>query len=211
MASHVSWPELKYPLVAILRGVRPDEVDAIGDVLVEVGFEAIEVPLNSPDPMTSIERLARRHGDRVLVGAGTVLSAGDCAAVADAGGRLMVSPNVDPEVLAMATSKGMVTLPGVLTPTEALLAVRYGASALKFFPASVLGPSGITAIRAILPKDVPVAAVGGVSNDSFLDYVAAGIRIFGLGTSLYKPGLTPGEVAARATTAIAAYAAAIGR
>ncbi|WP_026791042.1 2-dehydro-3-deoxy-6-phosphogalactonate aldolase [Pleomorphomonas oryzae] len=211
MASPVNWPELHYPLVAILRGIHPNEVEAIGDVLVEAGFEAIEVPLNSPDPLVSIERLARRHGDRVLIGAGTVLSAADCAAVADAGGRLMVSPNVDPEVLAMATSRGMVTLPGVLTPTEALLAIRHGASALKFFPASVLGSSGITAIRAILPKGVPVAAVGGVSNETFADYVAAGIRIFGLGTGLYKPGRTPSDVAAAAAAATRTYDAAIGR
>ena len=211
MISAVSWPELSCPLVAILRGIRPDEVEAIGDTLVETGFEAIEVPLNSPDPLVSIERLARRHGDRVLVGAGTVLSATDCAAVADAGGRLMVSPNVDPEVLAMAAARSMVTLPGVMSPTEALLAIRCGASALKFFPASVLGPSGITAVRAILPKGIPVAAVGGVSNDNFADYVAAGIRIFGLGTSLYKPGRTVSEMAATAAAAIKAYEKAIGR
>jgi len=211
MTSPVSWPELRYPLVAILRGVRPDEVEAIGDVLVEAGFEAIEVPLNSPKPLVSIERLAKRHGGRALIGAGTVLSAADCAAVADAGGRLMVSPNVDPEVLSTAVSKGMVTLPGVLTPTEALLAIRHGASALKFFPASVLGPSGIAAIRAILPKGTPVAAVGGVSNETFADYVAAGIRIFGLGASLYKPGRTVDEMKTTAAAAIAAYDRAIGR
>ena len=211
MTSPVAWPELRYPLVAILRGIRPDEVEAIGDVLVEAGFDAIEVPLNSPEPLVSIERLAKRHGDRVLIGAGTVLSAADCAAVADAGGRLMVSPNVDPEVLATAVARGMVTLPGVLTPTEALLAIRHGASALKFFPASVLGPAGIAAIRAILPKGMPVAAVGGVSNENFADYVAAGIRIFGLGTGLYKPGRTVEEMKTTATAAIAAYDRATGR
>lgn len=211
MASSISWPELTYPLVAILRGVRPDEVEAIGEVLVEAGFEAIEVPLNSPDPLVSIERLARRFSSRILIGAGTVLSADDCAAVADAGGRLMVSPNVDPEILATAGKRGMVTLPGVLSPTEALLAIRHGASALKFFPASVLGPNGIAAIRAILPKGMPIAAVGGVSNDSFAAYVAAGTRIFGLGTSLYKPGQTASETAAAAAAAINAYDAAVGR
>ncbi|WP_370673741.1 2-dehydro-3-deoxy-6-phosphogalactonate aldolase [Pleomorphomonas sp. PLEO] len=211
MVSPVGWPELKYPLVAILRGVQPDEVEAIGDVLVEAGFEAIEVPLNSPDPLVSIERLAKRHGERILIGAGTVLSAADCAAVADAGGRLMVSPNVDPEVLAMAVARGMVTLPGVMSPTEALLALRCGASALKFFPASVLGPSGISAVRAILPKGTRVAAVGGVSNENFADYVAAGISIFGLGTNLYKPGRTTEEMATTAAAAIKAYDKAIGR
>lgn len=211
MASPITWPELKYPLVAILRGVQPNEVEAIADVLVEAGFEAIEVPLNSPDPLVSIERLARRYGDRVLIGAGTVLSATDCAAVADSGGRLMVSPNVDPGVLTMAVGRGMVTLPGVMTPTEALLAIRCGASALKFFPASVLGPSGISAIRAILPKGTQIAAVGGVSNENFANYVSAGIRIFGLGTSLYKPGQTTTETAVAAAAAIKAYDKAVGR
>lgn len=211
MASPITWPELKYPLVAILRGIQPNEVEAVADVLVEAGFEAIEVPLNSPDPLVSIERLARHYGDRILIGAGTVLSATDCAAVADAGGRLMVSPNVDPGVLTMAVGRGMVTLPGVMTPTEALLAIRCGASALKFFPASVLGPSGISAIRAILPKGTKIAAVGGVSNDNFADYIAADIRIFGLGTSLYKPGRTPTETASAASAAIKAYDKAVGR
>lgn len=211
MVSSVSWPTLRYPLVAILRGVRPDEIEAIGDALVDAGFEAIEVPLNSPDPLQSIERLVKRHGANTLIGAGTVLSAADCAAVADAGGRLMVSPNVDPEVLAMAASRGMVSLPGVMTPTEALLAIRHGASALKFFPASVLGPSGIAAIRAILPKGMPVAAVGGVSNENFADYIAAGIGAFGLGTSLYKPGRSAAEVSDAAKAAISAYDKAVGR
>ncbi len=211
MASSITWPELKYPLVAILRGIQPSEVEATADVLVEAGFEAIEVPLNSPDPLVSIERLARRYDDRILIGAGTVLSTTDCAAVADSGGRLMVSPNVDPGVLAMAVGRGMVTLPGVMTPTEALLAIRCGASALKFFPASVLGPSGISAIRAILPKGTQIAAVGGVSNENFADYVAADIRIFGLGTSLYKPGRTTAETAAAAAAAIKAYDKAVGR
>lgn len=211
MASPITWPELKYPLVAILRGIQPSEVEAIADVLVEAGFEAIEVPLNSPDPLVSIERLARRYDDRILIGAGTVLSTTDCAAVADSGGRLMVSPNVDPGVLAMAVGRGMVTLPGVMTPTEALLAIRCGASALKFFPASVLGPSGISAIRAILPKGTQIAAVGGVSNENFADYIAADIRIFGLGTSLYKPGRTTAETATAAAAAIRAYDKAIGR
>lgn len=204
-----SWPDLDRPLVAILRGVRPDEVEAIGDALVAAGFEMIEVPLNSPDPLRSIERLAKRFGADCIIGAGTVLSADDCARVADAGGRLMVSPNIDLDVLAMARQRGMISLPGVFSPTEALRAQRAGASALKFFPASVLGPSGIAAIRAVLPQDTVVAAVGGVSDKNFESYIAAGVRAFGLGSSLYKPGMNAADVAKAARAAVAAYDAAV--
>lgn len=204
------WPKLDRPLVAILRGVRPDEVEAIGDVLIGAGFEMIEVPLNSPEPLRSIELLAKRFGKNCIIGAGTVLSAEECAGVADAGGRLMVSPNIDLDVLAMAHKRGMITLPGVFSPTEALAAQRAGATALKFFPASVLGPSGIAAIRAVLPKETIVAAVGGVSDKNFAAYVAAGVRAFGLGSSLYKPGMNAADVAATARATIQAYDAAIG-
>lgn len=205
MTATVPWPKVKRQLVAILRGIRPDEADGIVGGLIESGFELIEVPLNSPDPFRSIEQLSRRLGKDCLVGAGTVLSADDCARVADAGGRLMVAPNVDADVLAMAKARGMVTMPGVFTPTEALLAVRCGASALKFFPASVLGPSGIAAQLAILPKDVVVGAVGGVSDKNLAPYVAAGIRAFGLGSSLYRPGMTTAEVRERALVSVRAY------
>jgi 2-dehydro-3-deoxyphosphogalactonate aldolase len=205
MTEPVSWPTAKRALVAILRGIRPDEADSIVAALIESGFELIEVPLNSPDPFASIELLSRRFGKDCLIGAGTVLSATDCARVADAGGRLMVSPNVDADVLAMAQARRMVTMPGVLTPTEALLAVRCGASALKFFPASVLGPSGIAAQLAVLPKDVVVGAVGGVSEKNLAGYVAAGIRAFGLGSSLYRPGMTAAEVRDRALASVRAH------
>lgn len=205
MTETASWPKVKRQLVAILRGIRPDEADAIVGALIESGFELIEVPLNSPEPFRSIEQLSRRFGKDCLVGAGTVLSANDCARVADAGGRLMVAPNVDADVLATAKARGMVTMPGVFTPTEALLAVRCGASALKFFPASVLGPSGIAAQLAVLPKDVVVGAVGGVSDKNLAPYVAAGIRAFGLGSSLYRPGMTEAEVRERALMSVRAY------
>ena len=194
MSDPVKWPVVRRPLVAILRGIGPDEAEGIVGALIESGFELIEVPLNSPEPFASIERLARRFDKDGLIGAGTVLSAADCARVADAGGRLMVAPNVDAEVLAMAEARRMVTMPGVFTPTEALLALRCGASALKFFPASVLGPSGIAAQLAVLPKDVVVGAVGGVSDQNLAPYVAAGIRAFGLGSSLYRPGMTAAEM-----------------
>lgn len=199
------WPKFKRSLVAILRGVRPDEVEAIGEVLIESGFEMIEVPLNSPEPLDSIERLARRFSAECLIGAGTVVTVDECNAVARAGGRLMVSPNVDAEVLAAAQAHGMVTMPGVFTATEALLALRCGASALKFFPASVLGPSGIEALRAILPRNAILGVVGGVSDKNFDVYAAVGIRTFGLGSSLYRPGMSAQDVRQTAAAAVKAY------
>lgn len=201
----VPWPKVKRSLVAILRGIRPDEAEAIVETLIDAGFELVEVPLNSPDPVVSIERLCKRFGKHCLIGAGTVLNAFDCARVADVGGRLMVSPNVDAEVLAMARERRMVTMPGVFSPTEALLALRNGASALKFFPASVLGPSGIAAQLAVLPKEIVVGAVGGVSEKNLAAYVAAGIRCFGLGSSVYRPGMTTSEVRNAAQASVRAY------
>ncbi|HEV7368677.1 2-dehydro-3-deoxy-6-phosphogalactonate aldolase [Arenibaculum sp.] len=206
----VPWPPLARDLVAILRGVRPQEVEAIGIALAEAGFGAVEVPLNSPDPLTSIARLRAVLPDRVLVGAGTVLSAAEVDAVRDAGGGLVVSPNVDPEVVARTVANGMVSLPGVFTPTEALTALKAGASALKVFPAFVLGPAGIAAIRAVLPATTAIAAVGGVGEGQFAAYARAGVRAFGLGSSLYRPGDGAQAVAARARAAVAAFDAAFG-
>jgi 2-dehydro-3-deoxyphosphogalactonate aldolase len=208
MTGQVEWPTLKRPLVAILRGIRPDETAAIVDALVEAGFEAIEIPLNSPEPFRSIEIAATRAPAGCLIGAGTVLSVDDVGRLADAGGRLMVSPNVDAKVIDAASERGMVTMPGVFTATEALLAASAGASALKFFPASVLGVSGISAIRAVLPKGPEIGAVGGVSERDFEVYAKAGVRTFGLGSSLYKPGATAAEIAGKARVVIAAYDAA---
>lgn len=207
----VRWPDVERPLVAILRGVKPDEAEAIVETLIDSGFEMIEVPLNSPDPFISIGRLCKRFGQDALIGAGTVLTSADCARVADGGGRLMVSPNVDTDVLATAVSKGMVTMPGVFSPTEAFLALRSGASALKFFPASILGAPGIAAIRAVLPKDVVVGAVGGVSDKNFADYMSAGVQAFGLGSSLYRPGMTAEDVRLTARASVLAYDQAIAR
>ena len=205
LTDRVIWPSFKRGLVAILRGVRPEEVEAIAEVLVEAEFPVIEVPLNSPDALRSIEIIAKRFGSHTLIGAGTVLSVKACDGVADAGGRLMVTPNVDPDVIRRACGHGMVTLPGVFTPTEALLALRSGASALKFFPAGALGPSGISAIKAILPKDTVVGAVGGVAEDSFAAFAGIGVRTFGLGSSLYRPGDSTQTVRARARLTIEAY------
>jgi 2-dehydro-3-deoxyphosphogalactonate aldolase len=196
---------MKRPLVAILRGIRPDETEAIVDALIAADMTAIEIPLNSPDPFRSIASAAKLAPSGVLIGAGTVLTPADVDRLHEAGGRLMVSPNVDPEVLARAQHHGMVTLPGVFSPTEALLALRSGASGLKFFPASVLGASGIAAIRAVLPPGVMIAAVGGVSDQNFADYIKAGVTAFGLGSSLYKPGMSAADVAIRARATVAAY------
>lgn len=201
----IKFPSMERGLVVILRGIRPDETAAVVDGLIEAGFTAIEIPLNSPDPFKSIEIAVKRAPRDVLIGAGTVLATDDVDRLNDVGGRLMVSPNVDAQVIAQAASHGMVTMPGVFTPTEALAACAAGASALKFFPASVLGPAGITAIRAVLPKDVAVGAVGGVSNDDFAAYAKVGIRIFGLGSSLYKAGMEAAEVQRRGAAAIKAY------
>jgi 2-dehydro-3-deoxyphosphogalactonate aldolase len=201
----IPWPKVKRSLVAILRGIKPDEAEAIVASLIDVGFELIEVPLNSPDPFVSIELLCKRFGKDCHIGAGTVLNAADCARVADAGGRLMVSPNVDADVLAMAQARRLVTMPGVFSPTEAFLALRCGASALKFFPASVLGPAGIAAQIAVLPKETVIGAVGGVSDKNLAAYWAAGVRAFGLGSSLYRPGMTAAEVRAAAQASVQAF------
>ncbi|PSJ62207.1 2-dehydro-3-deoxy-6-phosphogalactonate aldolase [Pseudaminobacter soli (ex Li et al. 2025)] len=207
--SAIPFPKLRRGLVAILRGLKPNEAAGIGSAVFEAGIEAIEVPLNSPEPFASIETLARLLPD-ALVGAGTVLTPQDVDHLHDAGGRLLVSPNIDAEVMQRANHRGMVTMPGVFTPTEALLALRLGASALKFFPASVLGPSGIAAIRAVLPLDAIIGAVGGVSEANFADYKRVGVRTFGLGSSLFKPGMTSAMVRERAEAAVRAYDAVFG-
>jgi 2-dehydro-3-deoxyphosphogalactonate aldolase len=207
----VPFPPMKRPLVAILRGVTPAEAEGIVSVLIETGMTAIEIPLNSPDPFRSIEIAVKTAAAGVLIGAGTVLTTEDVERLDGVGGRLLVTPNIDLEVIAEARKRGMVTMPGVFTPTEALRAARAGVSSLKFFPASVLGASGITAIRAVLPPDLMIAAVGGVSDKNFAEYTRNEIYAFGLGSSLYKPGMTVTEVAARARASIQAYDAAIQR
>lgn len=207
--NRIPFPEMRYPLVAILRGLRPEETEGVVGALIETGFTAIEIPLNSPEPFRSIEIAARMAPEGVLIGAGTVLTTADVASLDAAGGRLMVSPNVEPEVIVAARERGMVTLPGVFTPTEALAAARAGATGLKFFPANVLGAAGIAAIRAVLPRDLLIAAVGGVGDENFAEYVRAGITAFGLGSSLYKPGMSAGEVRERSVRTIAAYDAAL--
>lgn len=205
MENASQWPKLKRELIAILRGLEPKNALQTAGALVDAGFEAIEIPLNSPDPFVSIEMVAREFGDTVLVGAGTVLTAQNVDRLNDAGGRLLVSPNIDGAVMARAVEYGMVTMPGVFSPTEALAALAAGASGLKFFPASVIGPAGIKAISAVLPKGTPIGAVGGVSDTDFEAYGKAGIRIFGLGSSIFQPGMDASEIARRAQRTVAEW------
>ncbi len=196
------------PLIAILRGIRPDEAEATLDALIEAGIGLIEVPLNSPDPLRSIAAMVKRAGDRARVGAGTVLTADAVKAVAAAGGRLIVSPNRDDAVIRATKAAGLDSYPGVFTATEALGALAAGADALKFFPADVLGPAGVKAIAAILPPGTPLLAVGGVDAGNIGMWLKAGIAGFGIGSSLYKPGLMPAEVGTRAKAMVAAWKAA---
>jgi 2-dehydro-3-deoxyphosphogalactonate aldolase len=192
------------PLVAILRGLTPEDAPAIGDALVETGFTLIEVPLNSPNPLRSIAILTERHAGRALIGAGTVLTAGQVDAVATAGGTLVVSPNTDPAVIGAAVAGGLVSLPGYQTPTEAFAALAAGATALKLFPADVATPSALKAHRAVLPPGTRVLAVGGVVPDSIAGWRQAGADGFGLGSNLYRPGKSAAEVAHDAAAFVAA-------
>ncbi|MBZ9885268.1 2-dehydro-3-deoxy-6-phosphogalactonate aldolase [Mesorhizobium sp. CA10] len=210
MSQTAPFPKLKRGLVAILRGLKPSEAVAIGRAIHDAGIEAIEVPLNSPEPFVSIADLVKALPKSALIGAGTVLTAADVDALHKAGGKLLVSPNIDAEVMSRAMQYGMVTMPGVFTPTEAFQAIHLGASALKFFPASVLGSSGIAAIRAVLPATTLVGAVGGVSDKDFAGYKAVGVSVFGLGSSLYKPGASVEDVAQRARAAVTAWDEAFG-
>ena len=182
------------PLVAILRGVRPDEVESIGDALVDAGFTLVEVPMNSPDPLDSIGRLARRLEGRALVGAGTVLTPDQVDAVQQAGGQLIISPNSDLSVIGRSAQAGLISMPGYFTPTEAFAAVQAGARALKLFPAEAATPAVLKAQRAVLPKDLPILVVGGINPGNMAPWIAAGANGFGLGSALYKPGASAADV-----------------
>jgi 2-dehydro-3-deoxyphosphogalactonate aldolase len=194
------------PVAAILRGIAPGEAVAVGQALVDAGFRIIEVPLNSPDPFDSIARIATAFGDTCLVGAGTVLKPGDVDRVADAGGKLIVAPNFNAGVVDRARQLGLVTVPGVQTPTEAFAALDAGAAALKFFPCEAIPPKVVRAMRAVLPRDAIVIAVGGIGTENMPAYREAGVDGFGIGSSLYKPGMSAGDVLERAR-ALAAVAA----
>jgi 2-dehydro-3-deoxyphosphogalactonate aldolase len=186
------------PLVAILRGLPLDEAEPVGDALVDAGFRVIEVPLNSPQPLESIARLANRFGEEATIGAGTVTTVEQVAAIRDAGGTLIVSPHADARVIAATVAAGLVSLPGYFTPTEAFAALAAGAHALKLFPAEGASPAILRAQRAVLPREVPILPVGGIDADGLAPWLAAGANGFGLGSALYKPGYTAAEVSERA-------------
>jgi 2-dehydro-3-deoxyphosphogalactonate aldolase len=200
----MAWPTA-LPLIAILRGITPVDVVEHVEALLEAGFDAIEIPLNSPDWQTSIPLAVRAAGDRALVGAGTVLSADFANQVADLGGTLMVTPNTDPDVIRQARRRGLYTAIGFMTPSEAFAALAAGAQSLKLFPSSNLGPSYIKAIRAVLPPDVPLLAVGGVTPDNLGQFLDAGCIGAGLGGDLYKPGQAVSRTREQAAAFVKAY------
>lgn len=205
MTAHIAWPQMQRGLVAILRGITPDEALAVAEVLIDTGFEALEVPLNSPEPCRSIEMIAAKFGNDALVGGGTMLTTDDVDSVRNAGGRLMVSPNMRMHVISHAAKHGMVTMPGVFSPSEAFDALDAGASGLKFFPASVMGPDGLAAMLPVFPKGTVVGAVGGVGADNMRDYIRAGITCFGLGTAVFRPGDSIEDVRRKAQALVTAY------
>ena len=193
------------PLIAILRGVETSEAAAMAGVLIEAGIDRIEVPLNSPTPFDSIAAMVKAHGHDALIGAGTVLSAEDVAHLYRVGGQMVVSPNADREVIKATVNLGMQSFPGVLTPTECFKALKAGATGLKVFPSFMMGTEGLKALRAVLPYETNVFMVGGVGPDNFGDWLKAGASGFGIGSSLYKPGRSVADVAARAREMVTAY------
>jgi 2-dehydro-3-deoxyphosphogalactonate aldolase len=193
------------PLVAILRGLRPEEAEDVGQALIEAGIRLIEVPLNSPDPFDSIARLQARFGDQALIGAGTVLDVGSVERLAATGARLMVTPNVNVAVIARAVELGLEVMPGFMTPSEAFAAIGAGAVRLKLFPAATLGRSHLGAVREVLPRHVRLWAVGGVSAANTAEWLAGGAEGLGVGGAIYKPGDTADVVAAKARAFVDAW------
>jgi 2-dehydro-3-deoxyphosphogalactonate aldolase len=187
----------KAPLVAILRGIRPAEIPEIAAALIETGFRILEVPLNSPEPLESIARLARGHGGEALVGAGTVRRVGEVEAVHAAGGRLIVMPHADAAVVRRAKELGMLAIPGFLTPSEAFAMIDAGADGLKLFPAEAASPAVLRSLRAVLPTEMPILPVGGIDAGSIPAWLQAGADGFGIGSALYKPGVDAAEVRLR--------------
>ncbi len=198
------------PIIAILRGLKPSEAETVGRVIIEAGIDRIEVPLNSPDPLDSIARLASAFGEQALIGAGTVLTVQQVEDVAQAGGKLIVSPNFDAEVIARTIALNLQSWPGVYTPTEAFAALKAGATGLKLFPGVTAGPSGLAALRPVLPQGTLVFAVGGAGPENFDQWLAAGADGFGIGSALFKPGMDIAEISERAIRIVAAYDEAVG-
>lgn len=193
------------PLIAILRGIKPDEAEGIGEALVRAGINIIEVPLNSPDPFESITRLAKSLAGRAIVGAGTVLRRSEVDRVAECGGTLIVSPNANIDVIVHTKFLGLVSAPGVLTPTEAFSALDSGADILKLFPGELMPPAGVKSISAVLPKKIRLVLVGGVTETSFSTYYDTPLAGFGFGSSLFKPGTTATEIEAKAKSLVEAW------
>lgn len=203
----MTWDEVlaTTPLVAILRGITPDEAAPVAEALCAAGFKCLEVPLNSPEPLESIRRMRHAVGQRAMVGAGTVLSPAAAAEVAGAGGQIVVSPNADPAVIRAAKAAGLISLPAFLTPTEAFTALGAGADALKLFPAEAAGPAVLQALKAVLPARLPIFPVGGIDVGAMAAYRQAGAAGFGLGSALYRPGRSAAEVGERAAAFVQAW------
>jgi len=201
----LSWPRGAAPVIAILRGVRPDEILDIAAALAATGIGGIEVPLNSPQPFETIKRLCAHFGERCLCGAGTVLDANEVAALYQVGARLIVTPNTEPAVIERAAELGLTVIPGFATATEAFRALQAGANGLKLFPAATYGPNHLRALRDVLPSSVPVFAVGGVSSANLANWLEAGASGVAIGGELYRPGDDAEIVATRARTIVAAW------
>ena len=192
-------------IIAILRGITPAEAVPITEVLIEAGITSIEVPLNSPDPFTSIKMMVDAFGQTALIGAGTVLNPDDVQRLHQIGAGMVVSPDCNPRVIVATKQAGMKSFPGVMTPTECFTALRNGADGLKLFPGSLIGPEGLKAIKAVLPPGTETYAVGGAGPSNFADWRAAGVDGFGIGSALYKPGASVAEIKTRAAESVAAY------